>query len=71
MIGNRWFWHLSTPANGSPQILPLNARGKSRWNTAGPATDFHWYKVSKAVGSVRNQGPELVKPLSGASDVDE
>ncbi|WP_405121371.1 SOS response-associated peptidase family protein [Pseudomonas petroselini] len=36
-----------------------------------PATDFHWYKVSKAVGSVRNQGPELVKPLSGASDVDE
>ena len=36
-----------------------------------PATDFHWYKVSKAVGSVRNQGPELVEPLAGASDGDE
>lgn len=35
-----------------------------------PATDFHWYKVSKAVGSVRNQGPELVEPLAGASDGD-
>lgn len=36
-----------------------------------PATDFHWYKISKAVGSVRNLGPELVKLLPGASAVDE
>ncbi len=36
-----------------------------------PATDFHWYKVSKAVGSVCNQGPELVKALPWESDVED
>ena len=36
-----------------------------------PATDFHWYKVSKDVGNVRNQGPQLIEPLSSASDVDD
>lgn len=29
--------------------------------------DFEWYPVGKAVGNVRNQGPELVRPLSSAS----
>jgi len=28
-----------------------------------PTKDFEWYPVSTAVGSVRNQGPELIKPL--------
>jgi putative SOS response-associated peptidase YedK len=27
-----------------------------------PASDFRWYPVSKAVGNVRNQGPELIDP---------
>ena len=28
-----------------------------------PVDDFHWYPVSKSVGNVRNQGPELITPL--------
>ena len=27
-----------------------------------PAEDFRWYPVGKAVGNVRNQGPELIEP---------
>ncbi|MEJ5861660.1 SOS response-associated peptidase family protein [Pseudomonas farsensis] len=27
-----------------------------------PATDFKWYPVSKAVGNVRTQGPNLISP---------
>lgn len=27
-----------------------------------PAVDFRWYPVGKAVGNVRNQGPELIEP---------
>ena len=25
--------------------------------------DFEWFPVSKIVGNVKNQGPELIKPL--------
>lgn len=28
-----------------------------------PAEDFRWYPVGKAVGNVRNQGPELIEPV--------
>lgn len=31
--------------------------------TARPPEDFEWYPVTKAVGSVRNDGPEMVVPL--------
>jgi putative SOS response-associated peptidase YedK len=54
----------------APDTSPERAREIAIENCR-PATDFRWYKVSKAVGSVRNQGPELVKPLAGASDGDE
>lgn len=27
------------------------------------STDFRWFPVSKQVGNVRNQGPELIKPV--------
>ncbi|MCE0981767.1 SOS response-associated peptidase family protein [Pseudomonas monteilii] len=27
------------------------------------STDFQWFPVSKQVGNVRNQGPELIKPV--------
>ncbi|MEE4372721.1 SOS response-associated peptidase family protein [Pseudomonas alliivorans] len=27
-----------------------------------PVTDFEWFAVGKAVGNVKNQGPELIKP---------
>jgi putative SOS response-associated peptidase YedK len=36
-----------------------------------PVADFHWYKVGKSVGNVRNQGPELIQPVSLPSDVDD
>lgn len=36
-----------------------------------PATDFHWYKVGKDVGNVRNQGSHLIQPLSLTSDADD
>ena len=29
----------------------------------GPAEIFEWFKVSPAVGNVRNQGAELIVPL--------
>ncbi|AHC82392.1 MULTISPECIES: SOS response-associated peptidase family protein [Pseudomonas] len=29
-----------------------------------PAENFRWYPVGKAVGNVRNQGPELIEPVS-------
>jgi len=36
-----------------------------------PTEEFHWYKVGKDVGNVRNQGPHLIEPLSGPSDVED
>lgn len=29
-----------------------------------PAEAFEWFKVDRAVGNVRNQGPELIRPLN-------
>ncbi|MGY3296724.1 putative SOS response-associated peptidase YedK [Pseudomonas sp. TE6288] len=29
-----------------------------------PTTDFQWYLVAKDVGNVRNQGPQLIAPLT-------
>lgn len=28
-----------------------------------PAGDFRWYKVGKAVGNVRHEGPQLIEPI--------
>lgn len=28
-----------------------------------PAEDMHWWKIGKAVGNVRNQGPELIEEI--------
>jgi len=33
-------------------------------NLGEPSDSFEWYRVSKAVGNVRNQGPELIVPVS-------
>lgn len=33
---------------------------------AVPADEFAWYAVALAVGNVRNQGSELIKPLPSA-----
>ena len=32
-----------------------------------PAEAFEWFKVSAAVGNVRNHGPELIEPLATPS----
>ncbi|MNJ33690.1 putative SOS response-associated peptidase YedK [compost metagenome] len=31
-------------------------------NLSEPSEVFEWYRVSTAVGNVRNQGPELIRP---------
>ncbi len=33
-----------------------------------PVADFHWYKVGKDVGNVRNQGPELITSIDVTSE---
>jgi putative SOS response-associated peptidase YedK len=53
-----------------PNTSPERAR-ELAMEHCRPAMDFHWYKVGKEVGNVRNQGPQLIQPLSLASDVDD
>lgn len=36
-----------------------------------PTEHFHWYKVGKAVGSVKNQGAQLIEPVTSPSDLEE
>jgi len=33
---------------------------------AVPADQFHWHAVTRAVGNVKNQGPELIEENSRA-----
>ncbi|WP_043309573.1 SOS response-associated peptidase [Pseudomonas sp. ML96] len=33
-----------------------------------PAADFEWFKVDKAVGNVKNQGPQLILPQPFSND---
>ncbi|BBR52943.1 hypothetical protein WP4W18C03_12700 [Pseudomonas putida] len=32
-------------------------------NLGEPAEEFEWFRVGTAVGNVRNQGPDLIKPI--------
>ncbi|RMW15978.1 hypothetical protein ALO96_05048, partial [Pseudomonas savastanoi pv. glycinea] len=32
-----------------------------------PVDEFEWYKVGKAVGNVRNQGQDLIRPDTDAA----
>ena len=36
-----------------------------------PAEDFHWYKVSRDVGNVRNQGSHLIEAIGTDGNEDE
>lgn len=36
-----------------------------------PTEHFHWYEVGKAVGSVKNQGAQLIEPVASPSDLEE
>ena len=31
-----------------------------------PAEAFEWFKVDRAICNVRNQGPELIKPIANS-----
>lgn len=45
-----------------PDLSPDRAR-ELALECCRPTEDFEWFAVSKAVGNVRNQGPDLVKPI--------
>jgi putative SOS response-associated peptidase YedK len=47
------------------------ARAEQLARTGGrPVADFEWYRVAKAVGNVRNQGPQLIEPIQAPTDED-
>ncbi|NQD72899.1 SOS response-associated peptidase family protein [Pseudomonas sp. CM27] len=52
-IAREWMDPATKPARAA-QIVETGCR---------PAQDFRWFPVGKAVGNVRNQGPELVEPI--------
>ncbi|WP_426236106.1 SOS response-associated peptidase [Pseudomonas sp. TWP3-2] len=45
----------ATPAPRAEQMLLFEGE---------PSETFEWYKVSKAVGNTRNQGPHLIEPVA-------
>ncbi|ROO34343.1 hypothetical protein BIV08_05465 [Pseudomonas sp. AF76] len=53
----------------APQQLVINlalSAGKAEEiarTQCTPTDAFEWYPVSRAVGNIRNQGPQLVQPL--------
>ena len=42
---------------------PIEHAEQMALNLGEPAEEFEWFLVSTAVGNVRNQGPDLVKPI--------
>ncbi|PNA07175.1 MULTISPECIES: SOS response-associated peptidase family protein [unclassified Pseudomonas] len=46
-----------------PDLSPQRAKEIAR-EMCRPTQDFEWFEVDRAVGNVRNQGPQLVNPLS-------
>jgi putative SOS response-associated peptidase YedK len=52
-LAREWLDH-ATPKERAEQIVLLHGE---------PAETFEWFKVGMAVGNVRNQGPELIKPM--------
>jgi putative SOS response-associated peptidase YedK len=53
-----------------PDTLPERAQYLALQHCR-PVADFEWYKVATGVGNVRNQGPQLIEPLSLPTDVDD
>lgn len=45
----------ATPAQRAEQMLLFEGE---------PSETFEWYKVDKAVGNTRNQGPHLIEPVA-------
>lgn len=44
-------------------VMPSEHAEQLVLNMGEPADTFEWYRVSTAVGNVRNQGAELIKPI--------
>ncbi|MNJ44596.1 putative SOS response-associated peptidase YedK [compost metagenome] len=42
--------------------MPKEQAEQMALNLGEPSDVFEWYRVSTAVGNVRNQGPELIRP---------
>lgn len=42
---------------------PKEAAGQMALNLGEPSDAFEWYRVSTAVGNVRNQAPDLIQPI--------
>lgn len=51
-IANEWL---------DPELSPKRAKEIAK-NLCQSTEEFEWYPVGKAVGSVKNQGPELIEP---------
>lgn len=45
-----------------PAFQPEHAE-QMALNLGEPAEEFEWFRVGTAVGNVRNQGPDLIKPI--------
>ncbi|MNH43393.1 putative SOS response-associated peptidase YedK [compost metagenome] len=56
-VAKEWLDPTTTPERAA-EIVEAGCR---------PAQDFRWFPVGKAVGNVRNQGPELIEPVSEES----
>ncbi|MFS6863766.1 SOS response-associated peptidase family protein [Pseudomonas aeruginosa] len=54
----RWGWRPFWARERAEQIV---------LNQGEPSESFTWYPVSRDVGNVRNQGPQLIEPQRSAS----
>lgn len=52
-LARAWMATSTAPAQAEQMAL----------NLCEPANAFEWFRVSTAVGNVRNQGPELIQPI--------
>lgn len=52
-LARAWMATSTAPAQAEQMAL----------NLGEPANAFEWFRVSTAVGNVRNQGPELIQPI--------
>lgn len=51
-----------TPKERAEQIVLLQDE---------PTDAFEWFKVNRAIGNVRNQGPDLIEPIGQITGGDE
>lgn len=55
-----------TPENANEWLVPTitPSRGEEiAKELCQPTEEFEWFPLGKAVGNVRNQGPELIEPV--------